>query len=113
MSRACLVEYRLMLNVLNFAVEGEETIFWNEWGEPTAGKLRLRPRNLDSSWCGFRQFSAAAGLCVTAQTLDPAGATQEPAVDFAAKGASYGIQSKGLQCRDRAVGVAHTGLLSA
>ena len=43
----------------------------------TAGKLRLRPGNLVRFTAVGLLVSGNAGLCVTAQTLDPAGATQE------------------------------------
>jgi len=43
----------------------------------TAGKLRLWPGNLDKFMAADLLVSGTAGLCVTAQTLDPVGATQE------------------------------------
>ena len=52
--------------------------FWNRGSQPaTAGKLRLRLGNLDTFTAVGLLVSGNAGLCVTAQTLDPAGATQE------------------------------------
>ena len=42
-----------------------------------SGKLRLRPGNLDKFMAAGLLVSGIAGLCVTAETLDPAGATQE------------------------------------
>ena len=54
----------------------------NQFLEPrslpaTAGKLRLHLGNLDKFMAAGLLVSGNAGLCVTAQTLDPAGATQE------------------------------------
>jgi hypothetical protein len=56
----------------------EATSFWKRGFLPaTAGKLRLRLGNLDKFMAAGLLVSGTAGLCVTAQTLDPAGATQE------------------------------------
>ena len=60
-----------------FAAE-EATNFWNRRSLPArAGKLRLRSANLDKFIAADLLVSGTAGLCVTAQTLDPIGATQE------------------------------------
>jgi hypothetical protein len=60
-----------------FVVE-EATHLRNPGALPaTMGKLRLRPGNIDKFMAAGLPVSGTAGLCVTAQTLDPAGATQE------------------------------------
>jgi hypothetical protein len=56
----------------------EATSFWNRGSLPaTASKLRLRLGNLDKFTAVGLLASGTAGLYVTVQTLDPAGATQE------------------------------------
>lgn len=54
------------------------TSFWKRGSLPaTAGKLRLRLGNLDKFKAARSPVFGIAGLSVTAQTLDRAGATQE------------------------------------
>jgi hypothetical protein len=81
LTKAFLAQWRLTLRKLGRAGSHRKHYFDAEaatsfWKPATAGKLRLRLGNLDKFTAGGLLVFGTAGLCVTAQTLDPTGAAQ-------------------------------------